>query len=61
MAKQKADGKRTKPQKAKIKTWLKAKGHDTKSVDDEVDGKDVSAALLALHGVTADELRRGKA
>ena len=53
--------KRTKPTKSKMKNWLKAKGHRAADVDREVDGKDVAAALLALHGVTTDELRRGKA
>lgn len=55
MAKRKADGKRTKPTKAKIKTWLKGKGHDSKKVDDEVGGKDERGALLALHNVKLSE------
>lgn len=59
MAKQ--AGKRTKPTKAKIKTWLKRKGHRAADVDREVDGKTIETALLILHGVTDDELRRGRA
>lgn len=51
--------KRDKPSKAKIKTWLKGKGHPNKRVDDEVDAKSERDALLALHGVTLAQWRVG--
>lgn len=51
-----------KSDKAKLKTWLKAKGHDAKAVDaarmDTDD--DMRAMILQLHGVTEIEYERAK-
>jgi hypothetical protein len=49
--------KRVKPSKAKIKTWLKSKGHSSAATDREIDTKVSAAGLRALHGITADEYR----
>jgi hypothetical protein len=49
--------KRVKPSKAKIKTWLKSKGHNSAATDREIDTKVGAAGLRALHGITDDEYR----
>jgi hypothetical protein len=53
-------GKRAKPQKAKVKQWLKRRRHIAKRVDDEVDAKDIELAVVNLHGVTAAEYAAAK-
>ena len=58
MAKQ--AGKRNKPQKSKMKQWLKSKRHNAKRVDDEVDAKNIDLAAASLHGVTAAEYSAAK-
>ena len=50
-----------KPDKAKVKTWLKAKGHGAANVDAAVDtAADATTGVMALHQVTSDQYKAGK-
>jgi hypothetical protein len=54
--------KRTKPTKTKIKSWLKAHGHRAERVDALSLNSDeqITAALVFVHGVTAEQYAAGR-